>query len=137
VKFEYPTRKNTPVLNGLNITVDKGKVVALCGESGCGKSTMFSLLQRFYDPTEGQILIDGTDIRDFDVKHLRRMITIVSQEPNLFETSIKNNIAYGNPSATMEDIIQAAKSANAHDFIMSFEHGYDTLVGEGGSKLQF
>ena len=105
------------------------------GESGCGKSTIAKLVQRFYDPTGGRILLDGTDLRDINVSDLRKCIGVVSQEPILFDATIEDNIRYGKPDATFEEIVEAAISANAHDFIMSFPDGYQTLVGPKGGKL--
>ena len=105
------------------------------GESGCGKSTIAKLVQRFYDPTGGRILLDGTDLRDINVSDLRSCIGVVSQEPILFDVTIEENIRYGKPNATFEEIVEAARSANAHDFIMSFPDGYQTAVGPKGGKL--
>lgn len=105
------------------------------GESGCGKSTIAKLVQRFYDPTDGRILLDGTDTKDISVRDLRSCIGVVSQEPLLFDTTIEDNIRYGKPDATFEEIVKAAESANAHDFIMSFPDGYKTNVGAKGSKF--
>lgn len=121
------------VLNGFNLKVEKGKVYAFVGESGCGKTTTFSLLQRFYDVVDGAILVDGINVKNINLTYLRTQITTVSQEPSLFDATIAENIAYGKEHATKEEIIQAAKRANAHDFIMKFDKGYDTSVGECGS----
>ncbi|CAB9524672.1 Leptomycin B resistance protein pmd1 [Seminavis robusta] len=123
------------VFGGCNLTMKAGETVALVGESGCGKSTIAKLVQRFYDPTEGRILLDGVDLKDINVKDLRSCIGVVSQEPLLFDTTIEENIKFGKPDATFEEIVHAAESANAHDFIMSFPDGYQTLVGPKGGKL--
>lgn len=123
------------VLKNLNFTARKGQVIALVGSSGSGKTTLADLLPRFYDPTEGRILIDGTDIRHIGIGSLRRLMGIVTQETVLFNDTIKNNIAYGLDGYSMEKIEAAAKAANAHDFIMEFPKGYDTLVGERGAKI--
>lgn len=123
------------VFGGCNLTIEAGQTVALVGESGCGKSTIAKLVQRFYDPTEGRMMLDGTDLKDINVHELRSCIGVVSQEPLLFDTTIEANIRYGKPDATFEDIVKAAESANAHDFIMSFPDGYQTNVGSRGSKL--
>lgn len=123
------------VLNQLNFTIEPGQTVAFVGMSGGGKSTIISLIPRFYDVTGGSIKIDGQDIRDLTIESLRRNIGIVQQDNVLFSDSIKENILMGNPQATDEEVYAAAKAANAHDFIMSFPDGYDTLVGERGVKL--
>jgi ABC-type multidrug transport system fused ATPase/permease subunit len=103
--------------------------------SGGGKSTVVKMLERFYDPTDGSVSLDGTDLKDINVKHLRSMIGYVGQEPTLFATTIEKNIRYGNPSASKEEIEEAARLANAHDFISSFNDGYDTQVGDKGTQL--
>lgn len=123
------------VLNQLNFTIEPGQTAAFVGMSGGGKSTIISLIPRFYDVTDGSIKIDGQDIRDLTIEFLRRNIGIVQQDNVLFSDSIKENILMGNPQATDEEVYAAAKAANAHDFIMSFPDGYDTLVGERGVKL--
>src|SRR5437762_10985722 len=110
-------------------------MIGLCGPSGAGKSTFVNLICRFYDVTDGQILVDGIDIRDYDVKWLRRQIGMVLQEPYLFHGTIAENIRYGNPDATEEQIMVAARAANAHDFVVGFPDGYDTMVGERGQSL--
>ena len=112
-----------------------GQTLALVGPSGCGKSTVIQLLQRFYDPNDGQILIDGRDMRDYNLKWLREQMGIVSQEPNLFATTIAENIRYGREGVTREEIEAAAKAANAHDFIMSLPEKYETLVGSRGTQM--
>eukprot|EP01055_Gregarina_sp_Pseudo9_P000372 Gregarina_sp_Pseudo_9__371@NODE_123_length_4124_cov_11_292044_g115_i0_p1_GENE_NODE_123_length_4124_cov_11_292044_g115_i0NODE_123_length_4124_cov_11_292044_g115_i0_p1_ORF_typecomplete_len1300_score320_30ABC_membrane/PF00664_23/5_1e50ABC_membrane/PF00664_23/5e50ABC_tran/PF00005_27/1_3e43ABC_tran/PF00005_27/8_6e41SMC_N/PF02463_19/84SMC_N/PF02463_19/1_8e05SMC_N/PF02463_19/2_1e02SMC_N/PF02463_19/1e06AAA_21/PF13304_6/1_7e05AAA_21/PF13304_6/0_00042AAA/PF00004_29/0_0013AAA/PF00004_29/3_5e05AAA_15/PF1317 len=135
VSFAYPSRRDKPVFRNLSLTIEAGKSVALVGASGCGKSTIIQLVERFYDPDGGQVLIDGRDIRDYNLKWLRQQIALVSQEPRLFATSITENIMAGREGAEFKDAEQAAKSANAHDFICGFTDKYDTYVGEAGSQL--
>ncbi|GAB1289407.1 Phosphatidylcholine translocator ABCB4 [Apodemus speciosus] len=135
VHFSYPSRANVKILKGLNLKVKSGQTVALVGNSGCGKSTTVQLLQRLYDPTEGTISIDGQDIRDFNVRYLREIIGVVSQEPVLFSTTIAENIRYGRGNVTMEEIKKAVKEANAYDFIMKLPQKFDTLVGDRGAQL--
>jgi ATP-binding cassette subfamily B protein len=133
VSFSYEGAQ--PALRDVSLKVEPGQMIGLCGPSGAGKSTFVNLLCRFYDVTDGQILIDGNDIRDYDVKWLRRQIGMVLQEPYLFHGTIAENIRYGNPAAGYDEIIRAAKAANAHDFIVGFPDGYDTMVGERGQSL--
>jgi ATP-binding cassette subfamily B (MDR/TAP) protein 1 len=128
VTFAYPTRQETDVLNGFSLTVEAGKTVALVGPSGCGKSTTVQLVERFYDPVAGEVTLDGRDLRDLNVHWLRQQIGLVSQEPALFACSIRENIAYGSPNATQEQIEEAARKANAHSFVVSFPDGYNTQV---------
>ena len=135
VYFSYPTRPKEPILQGFSVKVEPGKTIAFVGPSGSGKSSAVAMIERFYDPTKGKVLLDGMNIKDFNVAHLRSMIGYVGQEPTLFATTIAGNIRYGNPSATQEDIEAAAKQANAHDFIVSFPDGYGTQVGDKGSQL--
>nr|QUF59441.1 ATP-binding cassette transporter Abcb1-like12 [Brachionus angularis] len=135
VSFSYPERKEVEILKDLNLEIQPGKTIALCGASGNGKSTIIQLLQRFYDPISGIIKLDDYDIKGLDLEWLRSQMALVSQEPILFSTTIKENIRLGRLNATDEDIIQAAKSANAHDFIMGYPDKYDTNVGERGSQL--
>ncbi|XP_066901664.1 ATP-dependent translocase ABCB1-like [Halyomorpha halys] len=136
VRFSYPTRKEVKVLKKLNLQIEAGKTVALVGDSGCGKSTIISLLERFYLPNGGKILIDGYDINDINLRYLRKQMGFVSQEPVLFDLTIKENIRYGcEEEVTMDKIIEAAKIANIHNFIMKLPQAYETLVGERGSKL--
>lgn len=123
------------VLRGINLKVDIGEIVCLVGPSGAGKTTLLSLLLRFYDPTRGRILIDGIDIRDVKLSSLRKHIGLVTQEPVLFNDTIFNNIAYGMKDKTREEVEQAAKIANAHEFIVKLPQGYDTVIGERGVKL--
>ena len=133
VSFSYEGAQ--PALRDITLTVEPGEMIGLCGPSGAGKSTFVNMLCRFYDPTDGQILIDGTDVRDYDVKWLRRQIGMVLQEPYLFHGTIAENIRYGNPDAAEAEVIRAARAANAHDFIVAFPDGYDTMVGERGQSL--
>eukprot|EP00980_Cylindrotheca_fusiformis_P004090 scaffold883_cov110-Cylindrotheca_fusiformis.AAC.1 len=135
VNFVYPTRKDTQVFQDFNLTIPAGKTVALVGPSGSGKSTSVQLIERFYDPTSGTISLDGNDLRDLNVEWLRSHIGLVSQEPKLFATTIRKNIAMAKPDATEEEIIDAARRANAHDFIMTLQNGYDTQVGDSGAQL--
>jgi ATP-binding cassette subfamily B protein len=135
VHFAYPARPGVPVLQGIDLSLAEGEVVALVGPSGAGKSTIAALLARFYDPTAGRILLDGKDLRELDPQWLRRQIGTVSQEPTLFGSSIADNIRYGRPDATLVQVEDAARAANAHDFVSRFPGGYDTLVGERGVQL--
>ncbi|XP_021892916.1 ABC transporter B family member 15-like [Carica papaya] len=136
VHFSYPSRPDTPILQGLNLKIPAGKSVGLVGGSGSGKSTTFALLQRFYDPIEGEIFLDGSKIRRLQLKWLRSQMGLVNQEPILFATSIKENILFGKEgAASMDDVINAAKTANAHDFITKFPDGYETQVGQFGFQM--
>ncbi len=135
VHFSYPSRLEVEVFQGLSLKVPAGKTVALVGASGGGKSTTVHLLERFYDVKSGSITVDGVDIRSLNLKWLREQIGLVSQEPKLFAQSIRENIAIGLPGATQEQIEEAARKANAHDFITSFPSGYDTQVGDEGAQL--
>jgi subfamily B ATP-binding cassette protein MsbA len=125
----------TPVLENLSFKVNKGEMVAFVGSTGAGKSTLLDLVPRFYDVTEGSIRIDGVDIRDVTLESLRNQISIVSQEVLLFHDTIADNIRYGCPEEDMETVIEAAKAAHAHDFIMEQTLGYDTIVGDRGALL--
>ncbi|XP_035824889.1 ATP-dependent translocase ABCB1-like [Aplysia californica] len=137
VHFSYPTRPSVPILQGLNLTVEPGQTVALVGASGCGKSTTISLLERFYDPKEGRLILGGHDSKSLNIQWLRNQIGIVFQEPTLFDRSIAENIAYGDNTRKvgMEEIIQAAKNANVHSFIEALPLGYETNVGGRGTQL--
>ncbi len=135
VSFAYPSRKDVPVLQRVSLALEPGDVVALVGPSGSGKSTIASLLLRLYDPLDGRVLLDGTNLRDLSPEWLRQHVGIVAQEPLLFSCSISENIRYGKTTATEEEVIAAAKMANAHEFISRFPEGYETLVGERGVKL--
>ena len=132
VSFRYGEKW---VLRDINLKIEKGKTVALVGQSGSGKSTLVDLIPRYYDTQEGQVLIDGTDVRDLCIHDLRMLIGNVNQEAILFNDSFRNNIAFGVAEATQEQIEAAARIANAHDFIMETEHGYDTNIGDRGSRL--
>lgn len=134
VYFRYEDFSET-VLSNLNLHVKEGEYIALVGTSGVGKSTLCSLIPRFYDVSEGRILIDGTDIRDFTLKSLRNNIGIVQQDVYLFTGSVMDNIRYGRPDATDAEIVAAAQNANAHEFIMNLPEGYDTNIGQRGIKL--
>ncbi|KAJ8650270.1 hypothetical protein MRB53_003293 [Persea americana] len=136
VIFKYPTRPDVQILRDLCLSVRSGKTVALVGESGCGKSTVISLLQRFYEPDSGQIMLDGIEISKLQLRWLRQQMGLVSQEPVLFNDTIRANISYGKEGgATEAEILAAAEFANAHKFISSLQQGYDTLVGERGVQL--
>ncbi|MBY6023619.1 ABC transporter ATP-binding protein/permease [Nitratireductor sp. DP7N14-4] len=133
VSFAY--EEDEYILHDINLDVEQGKSVAFVGMSGGGKSTIISLIPRFYDVSSGEILIDGVNVKDYQTKNLRDQIGIVLQDTVLFSDTIRNNILLGKPGATDEDVVAAAKAANAHDFIMKLPHGYDTKVGERGMKL--
>ena len=133
VNFEY--HENEPVLHDINLRVAAGKVCALVGPSGGGKTTMFNLMERFYEPQSGIIAINGRDIRKYTLDSLRRNISEVSQDVFLFNDTIEANIKYGAPNATHDQVVAAARAANAHDFIMGFPNGYESNVGEGGALL--
>ncbi|XP_009905550.2 ATP-binding cassette sub-family B member 5 [Dryobates pubescens] len=135
IHFSYPSRPDVKILRGLNLKVQTGKTIALVGASGCGKSTTVQLLQRFYDPVQGEITLDGQDIRTFNVKWLRENIGIVSQEPVLFAATIAENIRYGREDISDAEIEQAAKEANAFDFISRLPDKFNTMVGERGAQL--
>jgi ABC-type multidrug transport system fused ATPase/permease subunit len=132
VSFSYGQE---PVLKNVTFEARHGETVALLGATGSGKSSIISLIPRFYDTTGGKLTLDGTDVRNIKIESLRKHIGIVHQETFLFSTTIKENIAYGNPNATMEEIIDAAKAAEAHDFIVALPEGYNTLIGERGSTI--
>jgi ABC transporter fused permease/ATP-binding protein len=135
VSFEYPARRGQPVLTEVDLDIRPGEVVALVGSSGAGKSTILSLLFRFYDVDAGRVLLEGVDIRTLSLADLRKSLAMVAQEPVLFSGTIRENIAYGRDGATREQIEQAARDAYAHDFIVGFPDGYDTMIGERGTKL--
>ncbi|CAH0474092.1 unnamed protein product [Peronospora belbahrii] len=135
VSFAYPSRPEVQVCSNYCLTIEPGETVALVGPSGSGKSTIVSLLERFYDPLSGTVKIDGVDVRTLNTRWLRSQVGLVGQEPSLFATSIMENIRYGCPSATDEQVIEAAKMANAYDFIKEFPQGFQTEVGERGAQL--
>eukprot|EP00615_Pteridomonas_danica_P006684 CAMPEP_0114342822 /NCGR_PEP_ID=MMETSP0101-20121206/10103_1 /TAXON_ID=38822 ORGANISM="Pteridomonas danica, Strain PT" /NCGR_SAMPLE_ID=MMETSP0101 /ASSEMBLY_ACC=CAM_ASM_000211 /LENGTH=405 /DNA_ID=CAMNT_0001477153 /DNA_START=829 /DNA_END=2046 /DNA_ORIENTATION=- len=135
VHFSYPTRPELKIFKGYNLTIKAGETVALVGESGGGKSTVISLLERFYDPQQGQVLLDGIDIKELNVQWLRDQISLVSQEPILFATSIMENIRHGKRNASDEEVYEAARMANAEGFIRGFPDGFATQVGERGLQL--
>uniref|UniRef100_A0A0D9W6B3 Multidrug resistance protein n=1 Tax=Leersia perrieri TaxID=77586 RepID=A0A0D9W6B3_9ORYZ len=135
VYFSYPSRPDTRVLNGFSLTISEGATVGLVGGSGSGKSTVIALLQKFYTPDAGEILLDGHGIDTLNVEWLRGQIGLVSQEPVLFATSIRENILFGNETASLKQVVAAAKMANAHEFIVKLPHGYETHVGQFGTQL--
>lgn len=139
VYFRYPTRPQVPVLNGLNLKVEKGQYIALVGASGCGKSTTIGLVERFYDAHSGSVRFDGRDVRDYNLAAMRSQIALVQQEPTLYSGSIRENIVMGWPGdeseVTDEMIHNVCRKANIHDFIMSLPDGYDTVSGSRGALL--
>ena len=135
VDFRYPSRPDVQVLRSVDLEIRPGEIVALVGPSGGGKSTVASLISRFYDPDAGRVRLDDVDLRDIDVDWLHRQIGAVAQEPILFSTTVADNILYGREGATVEEIEAAARAANAHDFVSGFPDGYATLVGERGVQL--
>ncbi|KAL5700599.1 ABC-type xenobiotic transporter [Ranunculus cassubicifolius] len=135
VCFTYPARPDEPIFDGFSLSIPSGSTAALVGQSGSGKSTVISLIERFYDPQAGEVLIDGINLKEFQLKWIRQKIGLVSQEPVLFGSSIKDNIAYGKDGATVEEIRAAAELANAAKFIDKLPQGLDTLVGEHGTQL--
>ncbi|KAH9535050.1 hypothetical protein CY35_17G034100 [Sphagnum magellanicum] len=135
IDFAYPSRTEAPIFQNFSLRIPAGKTVALVGSSGSGKSTVIALLERFYDPLAGEVLIDSVNIKEFQLKWLRRQIGLVSQEPALFATTIKENILYGKDGATADEVVDAAKSANAYNFIMQLPQGFDTQVGERGVQM--
>lgn len=133
VSFKYSGDQYA--LRNINLTVNRGEVVGIVGPSGAGKSTLMLLLMRFYDPAEGSVLIDGRDLRDVRLDSLRKQMTMVAQESMVFSVSIEENVRYGNRDATREQVIAACKAADLHDTVMEYEEGYDTLIGEHGTRL--
>ncbi|MBN3492462.1 ABC transporter transmembrane domain-containing protein [Vibrio neptunius] len=135
VTFHYPSRPEHAAIERLTLKAEEGKVLALVGPSGAGKTTLFELLQRFYDPQSGQVTLGGADIRQMAPSALRQQMALVPQQPALFSNNVLHNIRYGNPAATDEQVIAAAKKAHAHDFIMQLPQGYDSFLGERGVRL--
>ncbi|GMS83341.1 hypothetical protein PENTCL1PPCAC_5516 [Pristionchus entomophagus] len=135
VHFRYPSRKETKVLFGLNLTVEPGQTVALVGHSGCGKSTSIGLVTRLYMPERGRVLIDGHDVNSLNIEYLRNIVGVVQQEPVLFNATIADNLRLGYPEISKEQMLHVCKMANAHDFIAKLPQGYDTLIGDGGVQL--
>lgn len=135
VHFRYPSRPDVPVLRGLTVRAPAGSHLALVGSSGSGKSTIIALLERFYDPDRGVVLLDGIDVRGLRLAWLRRQLALVSQEPALFATTVRENVRYGRPDATDEEVERACRAANAYRFISSLPDGFDTQVGEKGTQL--
>lgn len=135
VHFNYPSRPEVKILQGLSFSIEPGQTVALVGTSGCGKSTCIQMLQRFYDPLEGSVCIDGQDIKELNLGWVRDKLGVVGQEPVLFGTTIGENIRYGRDGVTQIEVEQAAREANAHDFIIRLPLKYETLVGERGAAL--
>merc|ERR1712018_973824 len=133
----YPTRQDIQILNRLNLSIKTGECIALVGESGCGKSTVIQLIQRFYDLNQGSLELQGTNIEALNLPYVRSKLGIVSQEPVLFDRSIKENIEYGDNEreVSMEEVISAARKANIHEFVAALPEGYDTRVGAKGSQL--
>ena len=135
VEFKYDEDDNEYILSNFNLTIPAGKRIALVGETGVGKTTISKLVPRFYDVESGEILIDGINVKDYDLYNLRQAIGIVQQDVFIFWGTIRDNILYGRPDATFEEVVEAAKKAKIHDFIMTLEDGYDTLTGERGVRL--
>jgi|Transcript_24402 ATP-binding cassette subfamily B (MDR/TAP) protein 1 len=135
VNFHYPSRPDQHVLKDFSWTFEQGKTTAIVGASGSGKSTIVQLIERFYDPTDGTILVDGKPMNSIKLRHLRSQIGYVGQEPVLFNTSIKNNILLGRPTADEKEIKEALMSTNAYDFVMKQPEGMNTEAGSGGSQL--
>lgn len=135
VTFHYPSRPNQPATEALSLTAEQGKVLALVGPSGAGKTTLFELMQRFYDPQSGSITLGGIDIRQIEPDDLRKQMALVPQQPALFSHDVLHNIRYGNPAASDEEVIEAAKKAHAHEFIMKLPEGYQSFLGERGVRL--
>jgi ATP-binding cassette subfamily B protein len=133
VSFAYDSKRT--VLRDTSFFVAAGTRVGIVGRTGAGKTTLLNLLTRLYDPTEGRILLDGVDLREYRLADLRRQFAVVLQEPVLFSTTIGENIAYGRPESTFEDVVRAAKAAHAHEFITALPDGYETRVGERGARL--
>ena len=135
VHFAFPDDPKTPVLNGVSFTIEPGQTVAVLGGTGSGKSSIINLVPRFYDVTAGRVLVDGVDVRDYSLQDLRRKISIVPQETFLFSATLRENIAFGRSDATLDDVTNAAKVAQVHEFAASLPKAYETKVGERGVGL--
>lgn len=135
VRFSYASRPDVEVLQGMSFVVPRGQLVAVVGMSGSGKSTVASLVQRFYEPSSGQVLVDSHPLGSIDTKWIRQHIAVVSQHAALFDTTVTANISYGSPAATFDDVVLACREANVHDFIMTLPHGYQTNLGESASLI--
>jgi ATP-binding cassette subfamily B protein len=135
VSFSYGKEQENPVLSHINLTIESGETVGIIGGTGSGKSTLVQLIPRLYDVQSGRILLGGVDVRDYPFKELRGSVAMVLQQNVLFSGTIKENLKWGNEEATEEEIVEACKAAQAHDFISSFPDGYDTLLGQGGVNL--
>ena len=135
VTFSYPSRPTQPALRDFSLHIEQGKSLALVGPSGAGKSTVFELLLRFYDPQSGSVALGGTDVRQLDPQELRNQMALVAQQPALFSADVAHNIRYGKPDASDDDVVAAAKAANAHEFIMQLPEGYSSFLGERGVRL--
>lgn len=135
VSFYYPARPDTKVLDDFSAKFEKGKTTAIVGPSGSGKSTIVQLIERFYDPSEGLVLIDGKNLKSIQLKNFREQVGYVGQEPVLFNTTIRKNMLFGNPNASEKDIKDALQKANAWDFLMEKEQGIDLQVGTSGGQL--
>ncbi|GMR48476.1 hypothetical protein PMAYCL1PPCAC_18671, partial [Pristionchus mayeri] len=135
VRFSYPNRSEVEILKGISLECSPGETVAFVGSSGCGKSTSISLMLRYYDPTHGKIVLDGNNLKDLNIEYLRKTIGVVSQEPILFDTTIEENIKFGNPDVTKQDMYEALRKANAYDFVQALPEGVKTLVGSRGTQL--
>jgi ATP-binding cassette subfamily B protein len=135
VSFNYPSRPDMPALKDMNLSIKPGETIALVGPSGAGKSTVFQMVLRFFDPTSGAVLFDGINIKEIDRDIFRKEMAYVPQDPVIFATSAKENIRFGRPDATDDEVIEAAKAAAAHTFLMKLPDGYDSFVGERGVML--
>lgn len=135
VDFHYPNRPDVQVLKDVSLTIRPGEFVGVVGASGSGKSTIANLVQRLYEPTAGQVYVDGRALSEVDVRYLRDHVGVVSQVPLLFDASVASNISYGCPDATQDEIESAARQAHAHDFIVDLPDGYETYIGEGGTLI--
>jgi ATP-binding cassette, subfamily B, bacterial MsbA len=135
VAVDFGYEASNPVLQDITLTIERGQTTALVGASGAGKTTLADLIPRFYDPTQGQVLIDGVDLREFEINSLRRKMAVVSQDTFIFNTSVRNNIAYGTQEANEQAILQAARLANALEFIQKMPEGFETQLGDRGVRL--